>query len=133
MGTKRIPMQALQKLCTKSRIYKFVLSLLDFSSSEGTIKKMIPKAASESVLLIKVFLKISQNWEDNTCVRFSFLIKLQASAQFLRTPFFQNPCGWLLLWYLNWYFWNWQQPNSFINSHPMFLYCNLFSRLKRCW
>ena len=50
MGTKRIPMQALQKLCTKSRIYKFVLSLFDFSSSEGTIKKMIPKAATESVL-----------------------------------------------------------------------------------
>ena len=28
----------------------------------------------------KVFLKNSQNWQENTCVRLSFLINLQASA-----------------------------------------------------
>ena len=33
----------------------------------------------------KLFLEISQNSKENTCVRVSFLIKLQASG--LRTPF----------------------------------------------
>ena len=32
----------------------------------------------------KMFLEISQNWQENTCVRVSFLIKLQAF--FCRTP-----------------------------------------------
>ena len=37
------------------------------------------EAATRDVLLKKVFLEISQNSQENTCVRVSFLIKLQAS------------------------------------------------------
>ena len=35
------------------------------------------KAATSGVLEEKVFLEISQNSQENTCVRVSFLIKLQ--------------------------------------------------------
>ena len=66
----------------------------------------------------KVFLKISQNSQENTCARVSFLIKLQASGlrpatllkkrlrhrcfpvnfvKFLRTHFFTERLRWLLL------------------------------------
>ena len=61
-----------------------------------------------------LFLKISQNFQENTCARASFLIKLQAPpvtlkdipwnkcflenvAKFLRTSFSQNISGRLLL------------------------------------
>ena len=63
-----------------------------------------------------MFLEISQNLEENTCARFSFLIKLQVPSlqvnlkrdsgsgvflwifgKFLRTPFSQNTCGRLRL------------------------------------
>ena len=37
----------------------------------------------------KVFLKISQNSQENTCARVSFLIKMQALAQ----AFFCKLCG----------------------------------------
>ena len=40
----------------------------------------------------KVFLEISQNSQENTCARFSFLIKLQASGLFYRTPL--DDCLW---------------------------------------
>ena len=36
-----------------------------------------PEAATRGVLCKKVFLEISQNSQENTCVRVSFLIKLQ--------------------------------------------------------
>ena len=62
----------------------------------------------------KVFLEISQNPQENTCGRVSFLIKLQAIqlylkkrlwhscfrvnfVKFLRTPFFEEHPWWLLL------------------------------------
>ena len=63
----------------------------------------------------KVYLEISQNSQENTCARLSFLIKLQTSAcnlfkkrlwrrffplnfaKFLRTPFFTERLRWLLL------------------------------------
>ena len=60
----------------------------------------------------KVFLEISQNSQESTCARDSFLIKLQATllkkslwhrsfpvnfAKFLRTAFLQNTSGRLLL------------------------------------
>ena len=41
-------------------------------------KMKCQKAATEGVLLKKVFLEISQNSQENTCARDSFLIKLQA-------------------------------------------------------
>ena len=40
---------------------------------------MSAEAATRVVLYEKVFLKISQNSQENTCARISFLIKLQAS------------------------------------------------------
>ena len=66
------------------------------------------KTATGGVLLKKVFLKISQNSQEDTCARVSFLIKLQVKglwhryfpmnfAKFLRTPFSQNISGRLLL------------------------------------
>ena len=56
--------------------------------------------------------KISQNSQENTCARDSFLIKLQASgrccrcfpvnfAKFLRTPFLTEHLRWLLLFCLS--------------------------------
>ena len=44
----------------------------------------------------KVFLEISQNLQENTCGRVSFLIKLHF-AKFLRTPSFIEHLWWLLL------------------------------------
>ena len=38
------------------------------------------EAAIGGVLLKMVFLEILQNWQENTCARVSFLIKLQALA-----------------------------------------------------
>ena len=48
------------------------------------------EAATGGVLQKKVFCEISQNSQENTCARVSFLIKLQA-------PFSQNTAGRLLL------------------------------------
>ena len=39
-----------------------------------------PEAVAPSCSVKKVFLEISQNSQENTCVRPSFLIKLQAKA-----------------------------------------------------
>ena len=49
----------------------------------------------------KMFLKILQDSQENTCARVSFLIKLQASvsqspvnfAKLLRTPLYKTPTG----------------------------------------
>ena len=59
------------------------------------------EAANRGVLWKKVFLEISQNSQENTCARVSFLIKLQASGTFLcqalvkvsqsTTDWFKNP------------------------------------------
>ena len=52
----------------------------------------------------KVFLEISQNSQENTCARVSFLIKRlwhrcfpMNFAKFLRTPFLTEHLRWLLL------------------------------------
>ena len=42
----------------------------------------MPEAATGGVLGKKMFLKISQNSQGNTCARVSFLIKLKASGNF---------------------------------------------------
>ena len=44
------------------------------------------EAATRGVLEKKVFLEISQNSQENTCARVSFLIKLQAAYNF-RLPY----------------------------------------------
>ena len=60
---------------------KSVWSILDsdlkariLSSHEG------PEAVTQKCSVKKLFLEISQNSQENTCPRVSFLIKLQASA-----------------------------------------------------
>ena len=74
--------------------------------------KTCSEAATRGVLCKKVFLEISQNSQENTCTRVSFLIKLQVSAllkkrfwhmcfpanfvKFLGTPFLQNTSARLL-------------------------------------
>ena len=50
------------------------------------------EAATRGVLCKKVFLEISQNSQENTCARVSFLVKLQAQV-----PFLQNTSRRLLL------------------------------------
>ena len=72
------------------------------------------QAVAQRCTVRKVFLEISQNSQENTCARFSFLIKLQTPAtllkkrlwhrcfpvnfaKFLRTPFLTEHLGWLLL------------------------------------
>ena len=78
------------------------------------------RGSSPEVFYKNVFLEISQNSQENTCARVSFLIKLQASrtqacnfikketlaqvlscefVNFLRIPFFIENLWWLLLEY----------------------------------
>ena len=42
------------------------------------LKVFTEEAVAQTCFVKKVFLEISQNWQENTCARFSFLIKLQA-------------------------------------------------------
>ena len=49
----------------------------------------VTEAAIQRCSVKKVFLKISQNSQENTCARVSF--------KFLRTPFFIEHLRWLLL------------------------------------
>ena len=65
------------------------------------------EAVARRCLVFKeVFLKISQNSQENTCTRASFLIKLKTIwrrcflvnfAKFIRPPFFIEHLPWLLL------------------------------------
>ena len=58
---------------------------------------VISEAVARRCSVKKVFLEISQNSQESTCARVSFLIKLQASAKFLRTPFLTEHLRWLPL------------------------------------
>ena len=42
------------------------------------------EVATRGVLSEKVFLEISKNSQENTCARVSFLIKLQATCNFIK-------------------------------------------------
>ena len=44
---------------------------------QGNLFNTLAEAVARGVLLKKVFLEISQNSQENTCARVSFLIKLQ--------------------------------------------------------
>ena len=68
----------------------------------------IPEAVVQRCSVKKVFLKNSQNSQENTCARVSFLIKFQAErlwhrcfpvnfVEFLKTPVFIEHFWWLLL------------------------------------
>ena len=81
------------------------------------IYSIVTEAATRGVLWKNMFLEISQNSQENTCARVSFLIKLPASglqlysksefgtgiclpvnfAKFLRKPFWQNTTGRLFM------------------------------------
>ena len=81
------------------------------------IDQSIYRSSRPEVFCENVFLEISQNSQENTCARDSFLIKLQALglkpatllksfwhkcfpvnfAKFLRTPFFKEHLQWLHL------------------------------------
>ena len=95
-------------------IITFMLQL--FNNNRETM--LHAEAVVQSCSVKKVFLEISQNSQENTCARVSFLIKLQASGlspttllkkrlwhrcfpvnfvKFLRTLFFTNHLWWLLL------------------------------------
>ena len=79
------------------------LGLTKFTK-KNTIYTLVPEAVFSRCSVKKVFLEISQNSQENTCARVSFLIKLQTPAtllkkrlwyrclpvnfvKFLRTPF----------------------------------------------
>ena len=92
-------------------IFEYIRQLIkcfDFKLRNNTIGHFIfVEAATGGVLWNKVFLKISQNSQENTFARVSFLIKLQASAQlfslnfvkFLKTPFYRTrPDDYFCIW-----------------------------------
>ena len=59
------------EIVKRSTLYTFSVS---FHATEAVVQRCSVK---------KVSLKISQNWQENTCARVSFLIKLQGSGLFL--------------------------------------------------
>ena len=44
----------------------------------------MPEAVTRSCSLKKMFLKVSQNLQKNTCARVSFLLKLQTSGNLIK-------------------------------------------------
>ena len=70
-----IPLQIVFIYC-----FRKANTLAEWNSLLIPIEKLFDEAATESVLSEKVFLNISQNSQENTCARVSFLIKLQDSA-----------------------------------------------------
>ena len=69
-----------------SHLDKFFLNLKIIPGSDHCrlqrkyLQELNTEAATRRVLLEKVFLEISQNSQENTRARASFLVKLQASA-----------------------------------------------------
>ena len=57
---------------------RFEQQILIFILTKNNAK--VEEAATKGFLCKKVFLEISQNSQENTCARFSFLIKLKAEA-----------------------------------------------------
>ena len=54
---------------------------------------VLQEAVAQTCSVKKVFLIISQNLQENTCARVSFLIKLQAAPNFYEHLFLQNTSG----------------------------------------
>ena len=74
------------KLGKQTNVNKELSTKIHFILIEAVVQRCSVK---------KVSLEISQNSQENTCARVSFLIKLQAS--FLRTPFLIEHHWWPLL------------------------------------
>ena len=53
----------------------------------GSNSPNLPKRVAQSCSVKKLFLEISQNSQENTCARVSFLIKLQAEGRKYLTVF----------------------------------------------
>ena len=58
----------------------FVMDVLHFISHQISIPWLLPEAVVQMCSVKNVFLEISQNSQENTCARVSFLTKLQASV-----------------------------------------------------
>ena len=120
-----------------------------FGQLSSTIKNKQP---SEVFCKEKVFLEISQNSQENTCTRASFLIKLQAAsnfikkdwnrcfpanlANFLRVPFLQNTSRRLLQFLFtltcNWIIWPRYSQRSRVNNNKKVLkFLECLSELNR--
>ena len=86
----------------------YMIKVTRATKKKGTKKN---RSSHRRCSIKKLFLKISQNSQENTCARVSFLNKSQVApatilkkealaqnfAKFLRTPFLQNISGTLLL------------------------------------
>ena len=72
----------LVKKTGRSEVYNKILTINNTSRNEVEHTKATVQRCSVK----KVFLEISQNSQENTCARASFLIKLQAATFFYRTP-----------------------------------------------
>ena len=101
----------------KKVVHLFIPNSANFlyQTNQWTCYYKLIEAVVRRCSVKKVFLEISQNSQENTCVRVSFLIKLQAApatllkkrlwhrcfpvnfAKFLRTPFLKEHLRWLLL------------------------------------
>ena len=86
--------------CHSLDAFTVTVDLWPYRKSWKSLPKLLLKTLrlTEAVIqrcsVKKVFLRISQISQENTCARVSFLIKLQA---WLWTPFLQNTSGRLLL------------------------------------
>ena len=95
--------------------YLYVFPMFRWYSAYKTSSQILPEAVAQRCSVKKVFLEISRNSQENTCVRVSFSIKLQAEVcnfikkrlwyrcfpvkfvKFPRTPFLKEHFRWLLL------------------------------------
>ena len=59
---------------------KMFLSLVFFDETTPLLLLLSPEAVVQTCSVKKMFLETSQNSQENTCARASFLIKLQASG-----------------------------------------------------
>ena len=62
------------------------MPLVKNTLSTQVMKILIAEAASRGVLLKEVFLEISQNSQENTCARVSFLINLPEATLLKERP-----------------------------------------------
>ena len=56
------------------------LVVREMCASCGIFKTIAPEAVTRRCSIKKVFLEISQNSQENSCAKVSFLVKLQAEA-----------------------------------------------------
>ena len=59
---------------------KMFLSLVFFDETTPLLPLLSPEVVVQTCSVKKMFLETSQNSQENTCARASFLIKLQASG-----------------------------------------------------